>query len=581
MRLASALAFRQRRSSGQNTADAPAERLKFGKCSVFDAVVEDAESLPFDVPIKRFLEDALMGMNGSAQDQSPGAKAEGCWRRLCNALHGNWAVGACESLLWLSLGCFFGTVRPRATDQLRRQLASYWLKGNMEIREKARSENQRDWLLNTIPVVFAQAIYRIMVDAFLTERDSICKECEVMVGKLLRLVHLEVLRERLFQSQVLQFPYMESKRKMMRMERFDHPTGGVGPNPLAFGTKSAELDELQLMQMEHIMELRREADLCSPTSISAPAEVSRTSGFSRSVGQHARKSLVPPELCVDRYDHVASTGRLLLARQLKELEDLEKAAATQEMGDPTTFLHLDERVWSPAAHDSPSRGRFLQSTGTFHLSATQIRLRREDEASERRRRLEQLSTALSPSLGQEALNTHMVSPLMLLIAPGCDKQQAPSAQRLKLDAAEEDRLPRLSPQLSQVADSNQVKSQPRLEPSKKASKPQKLPLLFSGEAQALRMSSKAFPSESPKGGVLSLDPPERLGNQVVINRLKAQVASFKENSFDKYRLEFDLASGAKRHRMDAAGLRSEEARIIGKHQSLLGSRSTPAMRLLR
>jgi len=84
----------------------------------------------------------------------------------------------------------------------------------------------------------------------------------------------------------------------------------------------------------------------------------------------------------------------------------------------------------------------------------------------------------------------------------------------------------------------------------------------------------------PKIGDPEAEVPVRMRRAFIQKRLEQELDAFKKQSFEQYKKDFDVVTGRKRTRLDGDRLHKEETNTLKRHEALIGSRSTPALRLL-
>lgn len=326
-------------------------------------------------PVAQYVEEALMGVRfgpGDAKAQrrrressmGPSTAWEDVrgapmspWRRV-ELLHavlgggsscGGVATNVCKWLFWIALGAIFGRAQPGALGSYRKELGESWRFFLLET-EKFIPHNRKvsDWVLAVVPFVFAQAIYRLLFDAFEEDRKTMLAEAGSLVEKLSLVVHFEVsgfqlntytvqqARRRLFIRLVLQSPhtdlnqYLKDRKRQELLE--SHKTASPSA-PLEFGRYDEDVDPLDEVQLEHIMQGRC-AQKFGMGAGTGRSRRSVTLSFSGDGDQDAPRQLVPQELSVDRYANLAEEGAQMHERHLAALAACLGDMSLEDLGEP-------------------------------------------------------------------------------------------------------------------------------------------------------------------------------------------------------------------------------------------------------
>merc|ERR1719375_1072828 len=127
----------------------------------------------------------------------------------------------------------------------------------------------RDWCLGALPFVFAQAVYRLLCDAFEDDRKHFVSQADKLLDKLCLVMHFEVTgfqataetvrkaRKKLFLSRVLINPQQdlfESEAAKKREIMLETQMSKTKDRPLAFGDQDSK--PLEETQLEHVMQGR-------------------------------------------------------------------------------------------------------------------------------------------------------------------------------------------------------------------------------------------------------------------------------------------------------------------------------------
>lgn len=526
-------------------------KLEFGHCSLFDFLVTAVDKEPFELPVKIYLEEVLVGIYGASQgcrtsskdtSDKPCEEARLNRRYLKRFLSMDSARDVVRTLFWIIVGIVTKRVVADVVSELRKNLARSWSLVVQEVRREARDsamvnqEAMQDWILQTLPVIFVQCIYRLMVDAFADDRSQLVHYASKLLDKITHIVTYEVsgfrlnsrtcleARRKLFRKDVLDNPFMnqhDTLKSQMRREALEHRSSK--PSPLLFGQKDAlPLEETQL---EHVM-LDREKDR------------------------------VPEELSVDRYVSIAHEGEELFQRHLEELLPRILPTATEGVDGQRMSMHSSQR-------------------SRYYSDKEDEKKRRENKEAEKRKREESLKAFCDEPLPREYCECHLdtswVSPIIDRLAPGEEdrkvlRKKGADSRQLKME------LPALI----------QSKSEPALQLNK--SHTQKLPKIHGsiandeGESSPGHASYGSCKSLLPRTEI-SLEPPASLKNATVIHRLEDHLAKYNSRSFGAYAKTHDVTSGKKKHRMDPAAMRRAENAYIASMEALVGPPSQPALKL--
>merc|ERR1719382_1376910 len=112
--------------------DKPAE---FGSGSVFDAKVRSADEFLFELPVKRYLEETLMGMHGAPKEKKtlePTGDGRR-WARMKQLFSMPATHALVKALFWVCISCVFPEdddvtdEEKEALLELRRRMAESWV----------------------------------------------------------------------------------------------------------------------------------------------------------------------------------------------------------------------------------------------------------------------------------------------------------------------------------------------------------------------------------------------------------------------------------------------------------------------
>jgi len=261
----------------------------------------------------------------------------------------------CSQLFWISIGVVFSCVSPEALGEFREKLARSWHLVTLQARKRSESENDqeragemRDWLLGAVPVMVVQAIFRLAVDVFESDRAQLIMYAEPLLDKLMLIVHYEVsgfqlnvetarkARRRLFVRRVIQNPHVNQREHEKAHNDSQKVLNTRGP--LVFGNQDAlPLDDHQI---ELVMTARADgADsraaktgrslvgCASEPGLGLPAIVNTgiALGATGQADMQLREGLQTwggpvEDLSVERYDKLTRQGCEMLSRHLDDLE---------------------------------------------------------------------------------------------------------------------------------------------------------------------------------------------------------------------------------------------------------------------
>lgn len=595
---------------------------KFGSCSLFDVRVETVDALPVEFPTASFLDETLAGMLG-APGNGPASKN---WLRLQAVVIQDSAAQCCTALTWVVLGHLFQVVEPHCMSTLKQTMAQNWFQLSLQIDSLSEGNRRfKDNLMEAVPAVFVQAIYRMMIECFPPEQRALALSSQDIVVKVTKIVQHEVagmqwrpetwqkLRERLFCPQVLESPQLNQRESMeVCRKKAKRERGNVCEDekpPLHFGASHGPMSDAQL---ESVMTLRQKAADESPTKRSSLAHQQALKGWtSDHLREHlsdravqrldALKRRAQEEMSVDRYEELAVRAEELMANQMDQLyadggwepgkTPPELVCNLGDLGDDPfslkeASLHPDLSFDSENKDLSIKRTQSVRSLRDSTVAVRRERERREAELAERRRRDELLEKYLAAQLpetfSQHTFDTSLVSPALDRLAPSDSARRLlPPLKTLK------QKVKMKTPKALEVTSTDKgaacAQTQPRADRSgpnqgRQGSK-SSVGSLNMGQREGVR-SNQLIRSQSGSKVMLSMEP-TNLKEEVVVSRLQQHMEAFREASFDNVKKDTDILTGQRRQRLDAAALDRDERAFIEKMEAMVGSKSTPAIRHLR
>jgi len=295
---------------------------------------------PFDPPVAMYLEEALLGVRQGLGDASV-PRHEGdaalpvkglpCSTArmailLQDILTSQPAVLAGRSLFWLSMGAIFGSLPGEASAAVRAELGRNWHLLTLQVEERMPHHREaRDWAIAAAPLVFAQAVYRLLCDGFEEDRKHFLTQGSKLIQKLTLVVHFELTgfqltvetikqgRRRLFLQRVLSSPHVNQRDylKGVRRQEVLESKKDAAPRMLDFGRKDApHMDQAQL---EHILQGRAakikqqllQMSMMTPSAKSAPPP--------------AENTWMRDDLSVDRHLHLNDVGTMLIEQHFNSM----------------------------------------------------------------------------------------------------------------------------------------------------------------------------------------------------------------------------------------------------------------------
>ncbi|CAE8650387.1 unnamed protein product, partial [Polarella glacialis] len=407
----------------------------FGICSLFDCQMSSVEELPIELPVEKYFAETLAGLKDAPAES-------GNWRRLRGALATDMAKNACLTLAWVCIGLIFGTVCEDALAELRQQLSQSWFELKLDISRKIKPHHggRKDWMLDAMPAVMVQSIYRMMVDGFPPEKKRLQEGAEIMIEKLTHLAHHEVagfevhgkawqeLRDDLFYPSVIQTPFAnardaaktERKREVLQNEqRIMNKVESAAV--LEFG-QSEDATALTVQQLQDLMAARSEK------------KSSKRRSFMQDEPETSGAAAYVPDFNVDRYKDFAQKGEELFLSHLVDIypensleEEVETLGALDQnfdRKDSSDSLSDDEASpdpLDPSRQLAPSRSQTLRAALDPTATVRREREKREAEVAELKRRNDLFTNAIEAPFAAEfrkrSWDTNMVSPLVSRLAP--------------------------------------------------------------------------------------------------------------------------------------------------------------------
>jgi len=424
--------------------------------SVLDLKVNNAAMLPFQPPVYQYLEEALMGLSGGQHDTkvkgkgqagmsasftpdnslaaSRGAESENGHigpevRRLMSVLStvDGAAAEVGNELFWITVGIVFGCVSERALGPFRDALAQNWYLLSLQANKgyPANAE-ERDWVMQALPYVFAQAVYRLLIDSFEDDRKHFIAQSSSLIEKITVIAAYEVagfqlteetikrMRRRLFMKRVVKNPYVDQREFLRGQKRQEMLEQVLDPTrKLEFGNLDAVA--LEETQLEHVLQGRaaglqgRRNQWHGNSSRVGRSPPSGSKGSSpgpslaggpnsggvnamRAGGAHSEMRVWKPPASlmksVDQYEELGKRGVEMLTRHLRELQactgddgqeddllggnsdsDGENAEDAESIppGSPYSMASGSFTSWSPRSNDEGTNRK--TSADSFEKSA--------------------------------------------------------------------------------------------------------------------------------------------------------------------------------------------------------------------
>jgi len=565
------------------------------------------DQLPWTVPAELYIKEAMLGLRDGATP--PGAR---CWALLKKCLAVDAASGVCEALFWISIMVIFPLSenskkegkKTLSTDYLRDRLAKCWLPLTLEAKKGADNFGTQEWVLGGLPHVYAQIIFRLLVDIFEGDRQHMINHGDAMIDKLSQLAHYELTgfqaceeshrrtRKQLFVGRVINMPHVnqyEFLKGQKRQEELQHRVEAQQRTPLSFG--SVQGDPLDHAQLEHVMDQRAKA-LNDPMSIA---------------GQNSQCwALETSDLSVDNYAFLTQVGQDMYFKQLQTLDasqmhDKEVDNHVLEWPDspnrseytdgslassPATAKSRGTRTWtsgdvktsggkrSSNQHKESRNLAHTNSAGNIKKSMAAVMFlnrlsedeRKKEEAAEaelQKQRELLMNNLISAQLPEEHRNrelyTTWVSPVAKRLKPGAEDRfmlKKPSAEARHLQMAPP------SPIMAGSVQLKRPKSMPSMSPN--SSPPKHLQRRVSKDKFVIAGEIEEWSQKD-----VCLEPPKSISNEKVLERLQTQLETCQQGSFGEYMRNFDILTGQRKQHFSDKRLRIEEAAYVKKMEALV------------
>lgn len=585
--------------------------------SIMEIVLRSPPDFPLELPVGKYLEESLMGLRGSPHDtqaREAGGKLSqfvDCFFTIVSRR--TMAVQtACANLFWIAVGLLFGRfVVPQVLASVRKQLAHQLHLFHLQACEQT-SENveTRDWVLSALPVVLAQAIYRLLCDAFPEDRPQLVGKGSNVLDKLNQLVHFEISgfqiqldrtrkeRRRFFMKRIINSPHMnayELESCQKRQELLESQNSSLHDMPLSFGALDRPpMDDTQLEHLMHKHVVQAPGTPMSPKP--SPAKKGNMLDL-ESVSQ----------LGVERYDGLSERGDELLQRHLQALatclgetepvvEDLEANPTIYVPPTPGSEISpkrfefwVEDGDADDAPKQQPSSPKSFEKAGkpstpkakTVRMEAAAGNKQRAKEQQQQAKArtemlLAKISEPLCAELCQRRIQTSWVSPAMSRLTPGADDRnllrkgpcetfhvnmcEAPSlasrpgsAPMKKPGIAEEHARPS-----SQAQAHRPHYAMPTASVAHSAGHP--------GGHQSRDHSARP---DRRKGETLVLEM-QTLSHKTMMQRLDAQTRYFREQAFGNYMKEYDIFTGEKKAGVNVSRLQKDEKAYVREMDKMVG-----------
>lgn len=333
--------------------------------SVLDLNITDSSWPPLKLPVAQYLKEVMLGLHGGEADsriqadlrsgvECPLARNVEELANLVNS-ENSVVVPVCSALFWLTLGIVFQRVPDTIIlADFRNQLAQSWYLLCLESQTQILHREARDWALAALPFLIAQAIYRMLCDAFEDDRKHFVSQAEKLLDKISLVMHFEVTgfqltsetvrkaRKKLFLRNVLHNPQLDlfqSEEAKKRQEMLESQNANNQDRPLSFGQKDGQA--LEDTQLEHVMQERAKrikGKISSgksrrPSSlVTSQEQIRRASG-----GELIHRRVWEPQedLSVERYETLSRNGEAMWGRHLAELSQILGQDAEEEQTIPS------------------------------------------------------------------------------------------------------------------------------------------------------------------------------------------------------------------------------------------------------
>lgn len=595
------------------------------QASMIEATQQGGDIVSREVPY--YLEDALLGLRGSPGDSKTREGGASSSHRLISDsekrvqllkkfLVSESCVLTGSSLFWLVLSAIFHCVPAQVVEVSRVLTGKSWHSLQLEVSESLKHDlPARQWIMSTMPFVFAQVIFRMYFDGFPEDRNMVLSHSNNFINNIMLVIHFEMvgfainldtarkLRETLFLRRVLDSPhvnqadYLAGQRRQAELEQQNSHT-----RPLKFGKLDAPCpDEIQL---EHVLQAREDERSGKNDWMTATASLAALA---------VKKDRVPADLSVDRYLTLNTQGMAMLDRHFSEMARISGDDCAE--ADPEAVAELDmDLIDTAPGWDSPkalARGNSsnlnfdfedefedavplspITPTGTMrsgdedamsmsfsegkkavrmrrarmagHLTLMQKRAneKREEEAKMKRQRQQLLeqklkTEALPDRFCVTELNTTWVSPGMLSLHAGAEDRDVMRMARTSAFAL------KMAPKNPRLVGPISLRHRRGVSKEDQGTLP--------GQGDPLERGSSNPRSPLARGGeTLTLEPPWNLSNKVVYNRVEVATKASQSHSFAMYTKEYDVFTGDLKQRFDETRLRNEEDAYLKRMRSMVG-----------
>jgi hypothetical protein len=402
---------------GDDSPASPSEKRKWCDLeSVLDVTIKNADKLPLKPPVPRYLKEVMLGLQGGEADSRIQADLRrGAESILANKVaqlaqlltgDSDVAIPVCNALFWMAIGIVFGRMHHDILSGFRDQLAQSWYKLTLELQGQIQNDREvRDWVLQQLPFVFAQAVYRLLCDAFEDDRKHFIGQSVKLLDKLSLVMHFEVTgfqvnsdtvrktRKKLFLRNVLRNPQVdlfESEEAKRRQEMLESQI--VEGKALSFGKEDGQA--LEETQLEHVMQGRNEPRQSRSPMGSSPSKSMKDSPDLRRASdapdsptmkqhQFVWEPWEPREnLSVERYDKLSGDGDDMWNRHMAELSQIlgqeveEPRPQTPQLEDDFEDMNefdLRSTCSSPKSHRSYGRTTSRSSVPDSPKTPTRVR----------------------------------------------------------------------------------------------------------------------------------------------------------------------------------------------------------------
>lgn len=595
------------------------------QASMIEATEQGGDIVSREVPY--YLEDALLGLRGGPGDSKMRETQSGASsshrlisdsekrvQLLKKFLVSESCVLTGSSLFWLVLSAIFNCVPAQVVEVSRVLTGKSWHSFQLEVSESLKHDlPTRQWIMSTMPFLFAQVIFRMYFDGFSEDRNMVLSHSNNFINNIMLVIHFELvgfainldtarkLRETLFLRRVLDSPhanqadYLAGQRRQAELEQQNSHT-----RPLKFGKLDAPCpDEIQL---EHVLQAREAERSGKNDWMTATASLAAV-----------KKDRVPADLSVDRYLPLNTQGMAMLDRHLSEMarisgddcveadaeavaeldmdlidtapgwdspkalargnssnlnfdfeDDLEDPVPLSAVSPTATTRSGDEDAMSMAFSEGKKASRMRRARMAGHLTALQKRAneKREEEAKMRRQRQQLLEQklkmeALPDRFCSTELNTTWVSPGMLSLHAGAEDRDVMRMARTSAFAL------KMAPKNPRLVGPISLRHRRGVSKEDQGTLP--------GQGDPLERGSPNPRSPLARGGeTLTLEPPWNLSNKVVYNRVEVATKASQSHSFAMYTKEYDVFTGDLKQRFDEARLRNEEDAYLKRMRSMVG-----------